>query len=336
MLFSRKHVKFTLVLMVFAVFSVSIVCASDVNSTDTAATSDISESVELNDNLDESDALGGIDEKPTPTLNINSSKVTTGDEIVISLDSNNVPLAEKDLTATINKEDHALFTDENGIAKLKLDLPANKYVLNVKFKGDESYAAVTKTFDITVYKMNTSLSFAKTGLKNGETFYIYLKDIHGNPVEKVPIEFTLNGKKYICNTSSEGRAGFKITLAPGSYDLSIDFAGNSYYVKSSATAKITVKKTTPKLTVAKKTFKKSVKTKKYTVTLKDSKGKAINKAKLTLKVKGKTYKATTNKKGKATFKITKLNKKGKFTAIVKFAKNAYYNEVSKKVKISVK
>ena len=62
----------------------------------------------------------------------------------------------------------------------------------------------------------------------------------------------------------------------------------------------------------------------------------MKKIKLTLKVNGKTYKATTDKKGKATFKITKLSKKGTFKATVKFAGNKYYKEVSKKVKIAVK
>ena len=91
-----------------------------------------------------------------------------------------------------------------------------------------------------------------------------------------------------------------------------------------------------KLTAKKKTFKAKVKTKKYTVVLKDSKGKAIKKVKLTLKVKGKTYKATTNAKGKATFKIKNLKKKGKYTAKVNFAGNDLYNKVAKSVKITVK
>ena len=58
--------------------------------------------------------------------------------------------------------------------------------------------------------------------------------------------------------------------------------------------------------------------------------------KLTLKIKGKTYKAKTNKKGKAIFKITKLNKRGKFKAVVKFAGDKCYKKVTKKVKITVK
>ena len=62
----------------------------------------------------------------------------------------------------------------------------------------------------------------------------------------------------------------------------------------------------------------------------------LNHYKLTLKVKGKTYKAYTNSKGKATFKITKLKKKGTFKATIKFAGDGNLNKVSKKVKIKVK
>ena len=91
-----------------------------------------------------------------------------------------------------------------------------------------------------------------------------------------------------------------------------------------------------KLTAKNKSFKKTTKIKKYTVTLKNEKGTAIKNAKLTLKVKGKTYKAKTNKKGKATFKITKLTKKGKYTATVKYAGSKTYKSAEKKVKLTIK
>ena len=42
------------------------------------------------------------------------------------------------------------------------------------------------------------------------------------------------------------------------------------------------------------------------------------------------------KKGIVTFKITKLTKKGKFTAVVKFAGNKYYNAKTVNAKITVK
>ncbi len=71
------------------------------------------------------------------------------------------------------------------------------------------------------------------------------------------------------------------------------------------------------------------------ITIKNKAGKAIKKAKVTLKVKGKVYKATTNKKGKATFNL-KINKKGQFKATIKVKASKYYKKASKKVKIKVK
>lgn len=91
-----------------------------------------------------------------------------------------------------------------------------------------------------------------------------------------------------------------------------------------------------KLISSAKTFKVKTKTKKYATTLKTNKNKAIKNVKLTLKVKGKTYSAKTNNKGKAIFEITKLTKKGKYNAIVKFIGDTKYKATSKKVKITVK
>ena len=62
----------------------------------------------------------------------------------------------------------------------------------------------------------------------------------------------------------------------------------------------------------------------------------MKKVKLTLKVKVKTYKATTNDKGKATFKITKLTKKGKHTAKITYKGDKYFNKLTKSAKITIK
>ena len=64
--------------------------------------------------------------------------------------------------------------------------------------------------------------------------------------------------------------------------------------------------------------------------------KPIKKVKVTIKIGKKTFKAKTNAKGKATFKIKKSTKKGKYKAVVKFKGNKYYNKATKKVKITIK
>lgn len=152
------------------------------------------------------------------------------------------------------------------------------------------------------------------------------------PVESgKDVIFTVNNKDYIARTDANGTASLKITLAAGEHYIFTQY-NNEVLAKNI----ITIKKAASKITAKAKSYKASAKTKKYVITLKSSKGKAIKKAKLTLKVNGKTYKATTTSKGKAIFKITKFTKKGKFTAKIKFAGNNYYKASSVSKKITIK
>ena len=193
----------------------------------------------------------------------------------------------------------------------------------------------TKTF--TVNKQATSITGAdvSTTYNINKELVITLKDSNGNPLTGASVTVDLNGAKTY-TTDKNGQIKVSTNgLAPKTYTAKITFNGNTNYDKSTKDVKVTVKKATPKLTAKKKTFKTSVKTKKYTITLKDNTGKAIKKAKVTLKVKGKTYKATTNSKGKAVFKIKNLKKKGTFKATITYKGNKYYNKITKKANIKV-
>ena len=139
----------------------------------------------------------------------------------------------------------------------------------------------------------------------------------------------------VATTNANGIAKFNINLAVGTYTVNTGFDGDNVYAPKDTTNKIVVTKAATKITATKKTCKATTNTKKYTVTVKAN-NKALAKVKVTIKVNGKTYKATTNSKGKATFKITKLNKKGKYTATVKFAGNGSYKSSSAKAVITVK
>jgi len=159
-----------------------------------------------------------------------------------------------------------------------------------------------------------------------------------NPIANAEIVITLNGKTYKGTTDAKGVATISIpaNLVPKAYTAKVSYAGTNVTVGDAENLKFTVKKATPKVTAKKKTFKKSKKVKKYTITLKDNKGKAIKKAKVTIKVGKKTFKATTNAKGKAVFKLKKLTKKAKYNAKITYKGNKYFNKVTKKVKITIK
>jgi len=216
-------------------------------------------------------------------------------------------------------------------------LDAGTYTLTVTTIPDDDYNNITKNATITVNKLKTELTgnAITTTYNINKNLVITLKDSNGKALSGVNVTVDLNGAKtYTTDSNGQVKVSTK-GLAPKTYTAKVTFNGNTNYVKSTKDIKVTVKKATPKLTAKKKTFKTTTKTKKYTIVLKDNTGKAIKKAKVTLKVKGKTYKATTNSKGKAIFKITKLNKKGTFKATITYKGNKYFNKVSKKAKIKV-
>ena len=203
--------------------------------------------------------------------------------------------------------------------------------------GDDKVYAVNSTNVTVAVKQATGIAAAdvSTTYNINKDLVITLKDTNGKALANVKVTVDLNGAKtYTTDKNGQVRVSTK-GLAPKAYTAKVTFNGNANYAKSTKNVKVTVKKATPKLTAKKKTFKTTPKTKKYTIVLKDNTGKAIKKAKVTLKVKGKTYKATTNSKGKAVFKITKLNKKGTFKATITYKGNKYYNKVSKKANIKV-
>ena len=225
--------------------------------------------------------------------------------------------------------------DKNGIVTAVGEGTA---VITVSVGDGEIYAENSTTINVFVNKKSTDISAEKvsTTYNVNKNLVVVLTDCDGNPLAGVNVTVELNTLKNY-TTDEDGQIKVAVgKLTPDTYTATITFAGNEKYAQSNATAKVVVKKATPKLTAKAKTFKTTVKTKKFTITLKDNTGKPIAKAKVTLKVGGKTYYATTNSKGKATFKITKLSKKGKYNAVITYKANKYYKKVTKKVKITVK
>ena len=200
-------------------------------------------------------------------------------------------------------------------------------------KENSSKQENNSRLDVTINVNNIEVVY-----NSGKYMIANFKDNLNHALTGANIVITLsNGKKYNRTTDENGQVKFSTNdLAPNTYTATITFAGDINYNNSSNTVKIVVKKATPKITAKAKTFKKSVKTKKYSITLKNNLNKVMKNTKVTIKVNKKTYTAKTNSKGVATFKITKLTKKGIFKSIITYTGNKYYNKVTKKVNIKIK
>ncbi len=226
------------------------------------------------------------------------------------------------------------------------NLTADEYFINATFTEDETFYADSANTTVTVKGVEVPAAQALTtnvpANTKSPTFSIKLdKDATGTFTVSID-----NGKIVKTAELKDGAASITVdNLAVGSHQVTVSYSGDGKYAPITQNTTVTIKepvKPTPKVTkkatkivAKKKTFKAKVKVKKYTITLKSGKT-LLKKVKVTLKVKGKTYKATTNNKGKATFKIKNLKKKGTYKAVIKFKGNKNYKATSKKVKIKVK
>ena len=244
----------------------------------------------------------------------------------------------------LNYGSNATFAIKNGTVVIDEIFDNGEQSVLLTYDGDDKYygfydvyadfyvkaSSFIKVNPVTVVYQNTAkVTVTLTDNNDGKG---------NNPIANAEIVITLNGKTYKGTTDAKGVATISIpaNLVPKAYTAKVSYAGTNVTVGDAENLKFTVKKATPKVTAKKKTFKKSVKVKKYTITLKDNKGKAIKKAKVTIKVGKKTFKATTNAKGKAVFKLKKLTKKAKYNAKITYKGNSYFNKVTKKVKITIK
>ena len=261
-----------------------------------------------------------------PELEVAIANIVLGEKAVITIKINNQTTGN--VSFTLNNVNYSFETGNGIIIKEVPDLSVGTYKVNVTYPGDLRFKESSKTVSfnvkaVTSISVTVSGSLATINLANDATGTVTVK---------------VNDKAYTKDLVN-GKASF--SLPDGSYDAIITYSGDSKYAGFVKTVKFTVKKPVTvtkkasKIVAKKKTFKAKTKTKKYTVTLKSGKT-PIRKVKLTIKIKNKTFKATTNNKGKATFKIKKLTRKGKYTANIKFAGNKNYKASSKKVKIVIK
>ncbi len=258
--------------------------------------------------------------------------------IVYLKDSEGHAVQGKEISINLNGINHTAATDDNRKATFIIDLIPGHYTAEISFTGDDGYLSSLANAHITINKIGSQITAPSisTTYNVAKNLVVTLKDDKGNALAGQNVAVKLNGKVYNKITDAKGQVKISVSLPVKEYPVKITFAGSAIYKSSARTVKVTVGKATPKLTASSKKFKAKAKSKKITATFKNNKGKAMKKVKLTLKVKGKTYKATTNTKGKATFNLKKLSKKGKYSAVFKYAGNSNYKPVSKKIRITIK
>lgn len=289
---------------------------------------------------DESGSEEIVDSSQEPvetSLESNDTNIVKGNYFSVKLtDENGTGIANKTVKFILNKETSEVVTDEDGMAKLKVNVNPGTYTVKYSF-AESGFVTSSGSKQILVISTSTSKIAASNyvayiGAKNK---YSVKLTVGGLPLAGRSVTFTINGKTYVKTTNSNGNAKLSIKLPKGTYKIKYSYAGEDNIKKVSGSSTIKVKKGVPvKITKYYSKIYRNKKAGKFKIKLTDVRGDILAGKKVKFTVNKKTYTKKTNKKGVATLKI-KL-KTGSYKVKVKFLKDSTYNKASKKFSIKVK
>ena len=111
-------------------------------------------------------------------------------------------------------------TNENGTAKLNINLPPGEYILT----AIDPLTGLQMSYNITVLPTLIATDL-EMSYKDGSTFNVTVLDGHGNPLANAAVKFNINGVFYTKHTDSKGIAKLNINLMSGKYIITSEYDG---------------------------------------------------------------------------------------------------------------
>lgn len=181
------------------------------------------------------------------TTSVSSLDGRVGKYFVVQLvDADGKALANKAVQIGFNGKIYNKTTDENGSAKLQINLAAKgTYTFAIAYLGDDKYNGSFEVAKIVVTpqtpKLTTSSKTYKATAKT-KTLTATFKTVNGNPIKGKKISFTVNGKTYTGTTNANGVASVNVSLSKkGTYSFTAKYAGDSIYGAVSKSSKLIIK-----------------------------------------------------------------------------------------------
>ncbi|MBR4447045.1 NosD domain-containing protein [Methanobrevibacter sp.] len=163
-------------------------------------------------------------------------------------DASGKAIAGKQIVVNFNGVDYKANTNAQGIATVTLKATkAGSLKAEIKFAGDNTYNAASKTTTVKITKEASKLTAKKKTFKANKKvkkYAVTLKTKSGKAISNAKVTLKIKNKKFTATTNSKGKATFKIKklTKKGKPKAKISFAGDKYFIKSSATVKLTFKK----------------------------------------------------------------------------------------------
>ena len=308
--------------------------------------------------------IATVETNKTEPVVVKSSEfgeITISDDQFISIvlkDSEGNVIADAPITYTVNGAAQSTTTDKDGKFTVKGE---NDAVITINYAGNDNITSTNTTLKLNnavvpeVVKVAAQFNISDRAItlngyavdgpagEQGIYYTTTLLDTNGKPISNAYIEFAVNNKIYNRTTLENGSFNpYKLNMVrAGRYTMAFNFAGDGNYTNAFACVCVDLDKKPITIKAPAKTYKAAAKTKKYTATLSTIPSVYDGKVYLSpqtvkLTVNGKTFTGKTNDKGQVTFKITNLNKKGKYTATISYKGDKTYEEATQKVKLTIK
>ena len=265
-------------------------------------------------------------EKIEITLENNLIFIPSAGNDVASFKINLPSDASGNLTINVNGKNHTQKATNTNIIKLD-DLTPGNYEATIYYSGDDKFHPTNMKYS---FEISKSVLTAKDAVVSYTSNKMYTVELTrgGKAITGKTVTFKINGKIKTVKTDNKGYASIKINLPPKSKAYTITATYGDVTVKN----KITVKSIIVAKNLKVKKLSKKIKIK---ITLKKVDGKYLKGKKVSLKFKGKTYNAKTNKKGVATFTIKnnivkKLKIGKKYSYKVSYLKDTVYKKITVK------
>ncbi|MBR0271519.1 MAG: hypothetical protein IJQ68_05970 [Methanobrevibacter sp.] len=212
-------------------------------------------------------------------------------------DMNGNPLANENVTLTINGATYGRTTDENGTASIAINLSPGNYSASVSYVGTGNCTNSSIENSITVLSTIYGENLVKM-FRNASQYYATFLDGQGNPLANgTEVTFNINGVMYKRLTNENGTARLNINLAAGTYILTAIHPVNGQQYSNNITVISNIANNTDLV----KYYKNASQ---YVVTVIGADGKVVGAGEnVTFNINGVMYTRQTNESGQAKLNI---------------------------------
>lgn len=198
------------------------------------------------------------------------------------------PLSNTDVTFNINGVFYTRQTNENGVARLNINLRSDVYILTVI----NSVTGESKGFNITVKPLIESNDLTKY-YRNDSNFEVKIYNKDGTLAINKEVTFNINGVFYQKTTDSNGIARLGIALRPGNYIITtivdgLDIGNNINVLPTLVTSDLSMK---------------YLDGSNFTVQTLDGQGNPLAKQNISFNINGRFYYRVTDDEGMASLNI---------------------------------